>query len=209
VASHDYRHHILYFYNRFAKRYDWGEVFRRNTRCKAVAMSGWRPGDNVLDVCTGTGEQALAFARLGAQVVGIDIARGALAYAATKAVHPRPGWLEMDATALSFRDKIFDISTVSFVLHHMPESVQRVVLTEVVRVTRRKVVIIEPHTPANPRLQPVWATIHSWFDESEYHEEWSRQDFSETCRGANMTVDEVRLATMNLHRLTACTPDGA
>jgi ubiquinone/menaquinone biosynthesis C-methylase UbiE len=162
-----------------------------------------------LDVCTGTGEQALAFARLGAEVVGVDIARGALKHAATKVVRPKPGWLEMDGTALGFRDKEFDVSTVSFVLHHMPEPVQCKLLVEVVRVTRKKVVIIEPNTPANPRLQPLWATIHSWFDESEHHDEWSRQDFAETCRSVNLAVDEVHLATLSIHRLTACTPAGA
>jgi len=207
MDEHDYRRHVLCFYNRFAKRYDWSEIFRRNTRGKAVMLSGWRPGDRVLDVCTGTGEQALAFARRGGEVVGLDIARGVLECAAAKRARPRPAWLEMDATNLGFRDKTFDVATVSFVLHHMPEPIQCHLLSEMARVTCRRVVIIEPHTPASPRLQPVWAVIHSWFDESEYHIEWSRQDFPETCQSVGLKVEAVCLATLGIHRLTVCTPD--
>jgi len=58
----------------------------------------------------------------------------------------------MDATKLHFEDGAFDISTIGFALHHMLEPTQRRVLAEMVRVTRRKIVIVEPHTPANPRL---------------------------------------------------------
>ncbi len=209
MDEHDYRQHVLCFYNRFAKRYDWGEIFRRNTRGKAVILSGWRPGDRVLDVCTGTGEQAMAFARRGAKVVGVDIARGVLECAAAKTACQRPAWLEMDATELGFRDKAFDISTISFILHHMPEPVQCRLLTEVACVTRKRIVIIEPHTPANPRLQPIWAVIHARFDESEYHTEWSRQDFPETCRSVGLKVEAVCLATFGIHRLTVCTPGSA
>jgi demethylmenaquinone methyltransferase/2-methoxy-6-polyprenyl-1,4-benzoquinol methylase len=204
MSKRDYRQHILYYYNRFAKYYDLGEIFRRDTRNRAVALSRWQPGDRVLDVCTGTGEQAMAYARLGAKVVGVDIARGVLECAAAKTACQRPAWLEMDATELSFRDKAFDVSTISFILHHMPESVQRRLLTEVARVTRKRIVIIEPHTPTNPRLQPIWAVIHARFDESEYHQEWSRQDFAATCRSVNLQVEAVQLASLGIHRLTAC-----
>ena len=41
MVEDNYRRHVLYFYNRFARRYDWGEPFRRNTRHKAVALSGF------------------------------------------------------------------------------------------------------------------------------------------------------------------------
>jgi len=208
MTEQDYRRHVLYYYNRFAKYYDWGEPFRRSTRHKAVALSGWRPGEKVLDVCTGTGELALAFARRGAQVVGVDIARGVLERAAAKAVNPKPTWLEMDATDLRFEDKAFDISTLGFALHHMLEPTQRRVLAEMVRVTRKSIVITEPNTPANPRLQPIWATVHSWIDQSEYHPEWSRQDFSGTCRAVGLRVEKIQLATFGIHRVTLCKPIG-
>lgn len=206
MAGRDYRHHVLGFYNRFARLYDLGEPFRRGTRRKAVEMSGWQSGDRVLDVCTGTGEQALTFARLGAEVVGIDLARGTLRCASKKAAPTRPGWMEADATALCFPDGAFDVSTVSFALHHMPEPTQRRVLGEVARVTRKSVVIIEPHAPANPRLHALWTVFLSCVDESEHLAEWVRQDFSATCRAVGLRVEAVHVATLGIHRLTLCAP---
>jgi ubiquinone/menaquinone biosynthesis C-methylase UbiE len=113
ISDRDYLHHVNYFYNRFARFYDLGEFVRRGTRQAVVAISGYKPGDRVLDVCTGTGEQALTFTKNGALVVGIDIARGVLLNAKLKSAETKPEWLEMDASNLCFRDKSFDITTLS------------------------------------------------------------------------------------------------
>ncbi len=42
-------------------------------RCKVVDATDARLGSRILDVATGTGEQALAFAQRGYEVVGVDI----------------------------------------------------------------------------------------------------------------------------------------
>ena len=92
-VNHNFRRHVLYYYNRFASLYDLGEFIRYGTRQKAVALSGWQPGETVLDLCTGTGGLALAFASLGAPVVGVDIARGMLKRAAAKSRGCDCAWL--------------------------------------------------------------------------------------------------------------------
>ena len=53
--------------------------------------------EKILDLCTGTGELALALAHQGAEVVSIDIARGMLKRAQTKSPSASLTWVEPDA----------------------------------------------------------------------------------------------------------------
>ena len=207
ISRNDFRRHVLQHYNRFAGLYDFSEFIRRETRRKAINLSGWQPGEKVLDLCTGTGELALAFARNGAEVAGADIARGMLKRATAKSPGRNPTWVEIDATDLPFEAKSFEISSLSLALHHMPEAVQFRVLRELRRVTLRRIVIIEPHTPANPRLFALWAIVASLIDESEYMGEWVRQDFPSTCLAADLRVEFAQVSTLGLHRITLCDPN--
>ena len=202
----NFRWHVLRYYNRFAHLYDLAEFIRRGTRRKAIQLSNWRPGEKVLDLCTGTGELALTFASKGAEVVGADLARGMLKRAFAKSSVQNPTWVEMDATDLPFPSKSFAVSLLSLALHHMPETVQLRVLGELRRVTRRRIVIIEPNTPVNPRWFPLWTVIATLIDESEYMREWVRQDFSNTCHTAGLKVESSQVTTLGLHRITLCDP---
>ena len=69
-----------------------------------------RPGDRVLDVATGTGHAALAAARRGAQVTGIDYVPGLLDVARRRAAaEDLPvDFTEADAENLPFADGTFD-----------------------------------------------------------------------------------------------------
>ncbi|HXD12356.1 MAG TPA: methyltransferase domain-containing protein [Anaerolineales bacterium] len=205
-VNHNFRRHVLYYYNRFASLYDLGEFIRYGTRQKAVALSGWQPGETVLDLCTGTGGLALSFASQGAPVVGVDIARGMLKRAAAKSRGCDCAWLEMDATHLAFPDKSFEVTMLSLALHHMPEKVQLQVLSELCRVTRRRAVIIEPDVPVKPNWVPAWKFVAAIIDESEYMHEWVEQDFLGTCKTAGLQVEKVEESTFWLHRLIVCSP---
>ena len=205
-VKNDYRWHVLHHYNRHAFSYDLMEFLRRGTRRKALGLSGWRSGENVLDLCTGTGELALTFASQGARVVGTDIARGMLKRAVNKSLGLKSAWIEMDATDLAFADNSFEISLLSLALHHMPVAIQMRVLQELRRVTSKRIVIIEPHTPANPRWFPLWSAVASLIDESEYMHEWVRQDFTNTCYAANLNVEAIYVTSLGLHRIILCDP---
>lgn len=205
-ADRAYRRYVLHYYNRFAKFYDLGEFVRHRTRHRAVHLSGWQPGDRILDLCTGTGGLALAFASQGANVVGVDIARRMLKRASSKRHGATVPWLEMDATRLAFSDAVFDVSVLSLALHHMPEDVQVHVLSELRRVTRRRIVIIEPEVPVKPGWFPAWAFVASVIDESEYMHEWVRQDFMGTCAKAGLQVESVETSRFWIHRFISCSP---
>ncbi len=205
-ADGAYRRYVLHYYNRFANLYDLGEFMRHRTRRKAVRLSGWQPGDRILDLCTGTGGLALAFASHGATVVGVDIARGMLKRASSKRHGSAVKWLEMDATRLAFPDAAFDVSVLSLALHHMPEAEQVNVLSELRRVTRRRIVIIEPEVPVKQGWFPAWAFVASVIDESEYMHEWVKQDFIGTCRKAGLRVESVESSRFWIHRFVLCSP---
>lgn len=207
-VKRDYRWHILHHYNRHAYFYDMMEFIRRGTRRKAVILSGWRSGERILDLCTGTGEMALVFASQGAKVVGTDIARGMLKRAINKSAGSASAsaWVEMDATNLAIANRSFDISVISLALHHMPVPVQMRVLKELRRVTNRRIVIIEPDVPADRRWSPMWSFVASIIDESEYMHEWVYQDFIHTCHMAGLNVESVHGTTFGLHRILLCDP---
>ena len=205
-VKRDYRWHVLNHYNRHAYFYDMMEFIRRGTRRKAMSLSGWQEGERILDLCTGTGEQALVFASQGAKVVGTDIARGMLKRAVNKSLGTASAWVEMDATNLAIADHSFEISMISLALHHMPVSVQVCVLMELRRVTSRRIVIIEPDVPADRRWSPLWSLVASIIDESEYMHEWVYQDFIRTCHMAGLNVEAVYGTTFGLHRILLCDP---
>lgn len=205
IVNHDFRQHVLYHYNRFAALYDLGEFMRRGTRRKALELSGWQPGEKVLDLCTGTGELALTFAAQGAAVIGADLARGALRVASAKSDHVA-AWMEMEATRLGFADNAFEVSMLSLALHHMPEPVQVSVLKELRRVTSRRVVIVEPDVPVKPNWVSTYVFVASIIDESEYMHEWVHQDLSRTCEHAGLRVEAIISTTFGLHRILLCKP---
>jgi demethylmenaquinone methyltransferase/2-methoxy-6-polyprenyl-1,4-benzoquinol methylase len=78
-----------------------------------------RPGDRVLDACCGTGDLALADARAGGRVTGVDFSEEMLARAERKA--PEFQWVQADAAALPFEDKSFEVVTVGFGIRNLAD----------------------------------------------------------------------------------------
>jgi len=83
---------------------------RRWRRLTAEAVV--RPGDVVLDACCGTGDLAVAAARAGGRVTGLDFSEPMLERARRKA--PELEWIRGDLLELPFGDASFDAATVGF-----------------------------------------------------------------------------------------------
>lgn len=94
-------------------------------RRKLVQLSGLKPGDQVLDCATGTGDLALEFKAREprAQVTGTDFCEQMLAEAPAKAKARGldAKFLWADATNLPFPEASFDIVTISFGIRNVSD----------------------------------------------------------------------------------------
>jgi demethylmenaquinone methyltransferase / 2-methoxy-6-polyprenyl-1,4-benzoquinol methylase len=79
---------------------------------RITAESVVKPGDEVLDACCGTGDLAIAAARRGGRVTGLDFSEPMLERARRKA--PELTWVRGDVLAMPFPDGGFDAATVGF-----------------------------------------------------------------------------------------------
>ena len=206
MANTNYHKHVLRFYNSMANTYDLTEIFRKKTRSEVIDTCDWKPGDKVLDICTGTGEMALAFAQNDLAVTGIDLAEGMLMVANEKPSLRPPKWLVMDAEHLEFPNDSFEITTIALALHHMPEDVQVRVLTEATRVTKNKVVIVDYNPPKNKKVNTLWGIIFSFLDQSELMKEWAKQNLSAVFTKANLRIKKRVITTMGLHQILVLEP---
>jgi ubiquinone/menaquinone biosynthesis C-methylase UbiE len=120
-------------------------------RDRVVNFTNAGTGSKILDVGTGTGKQAFAFAKKGYDVVGIDLSEAMLTVARKKNKYTNVKFEVADAVNLPFENDSFDVSCASFVLHDMPLTIRETILKEMARVARPKgmIVIIDYALPVN------------------------------------------------------------
>jgi demethylmenaquinone methyltransferase/2-methoxy-6-polyprenyl-1,4-benzoquinol methylase len=125
---------------------------------RATVAAVVQPGDRVLDACCGTGDLAIAAARAGGRVTGVDFSERMLERARRKA--PELEWFQGDALALPFDDGSFDSATVGFGVRNLEDLEQG--LAELRRVLRPggRVGILEITRPRG-LLAPFYRL---WFD---------------------------------------------
>jgi demethylmenaquinone methyltransferase/2-methoxy-6-polyprenyl-1,4-benzoquinol methylase len=130
-------------------------------RAAAVRLSGARPGDRVLDCATGTGDLAIAFARVvgaAGEVAGTDFCEEILALAPEKAA--RAGVIARfhvaDVTALPYVVGRFDVASIAFGIRNVDDPSRG--LAEMARVVRPggRVVVLEFGRPGGALFGPVY-----------------------------------------------------
>ena len=171
-------------------------------REQVVRLSGAQEGDTILDICTGTGSQALAFGKKGYNVVGVDISTDMLNVARKRNRYRNVRFEVADATQLPFEDKQFAISTISLALHDMPREVRPKVLAEMKRVSRR-VGVIDYHIPDN-RVERWFHVSFTALYELGYYRDFARQDLKELLQQQGLQVTRESYGFINFIKLFVC-----
>jgi demethylmenaquinone methyltransferase/2-methoxy-6-polyprenyl-1,4-benzoquinol methylase len=209
MSDEPYRSYIVRSFDRWARFYDpFASLFRVGPlRKRAVEMSGVGWGDRVLDVCTGTGAQALEFAKRCEDVTAVDLSAGMLAVARKKDKDNRVRFLRMDATAMGFVNKEFDVSCISFGLHDMPREVREEVLREMARVTTGRIVIVDYKPPRSRLLRALYVALISLY-ESKYFSDFMRSDFGGLLARCGLREERESAAWLGFLRICVCGSGG-
>jgi demethylmenaquinone methyltransferase/2-methoxy-6-polyprenyl-1,4-benzoquinol methylase len=138
----------------------------RYWRWRTVRTVAPKSGDRILDVCTGTGDLALAYhkaAKGEAEIVGADFCHEMLALGHQKGMKARAGdrltFIEADTQSLPFPSDRFNIVTVAFGLRNVADTDAG--LAEMTRVCTPggRVAVLEF---SSPEWQP-FKGIYSWY----------------------------------------------
>ncbi len=138
-------------------------LWRRHTVSRGLTPFAEATDASVLDLCSGTGDLALAFAAKGCSVVGADFCPEMLVIGERKRRGAKGGgglsFLAADAQALPFNDDQFDLATVAFGIRNV-EDPQRG-LAEMGRVVKPggKVFVLEFSRPRTPIL----GSVYMWY----------------------------------------------
>ena len=151
-------HQVQQMFSAIASKYDFMNDLlsfgiHRRWRKKTVKLAEIQDRMKILDLATGTGDLAFEFAKHGnVEVMGVDFCEPMLEIAKEKAKKYIPltpfskGELNFqvgDATALTFQDNLFDISTISFGIRNVDSPLT--CLNEMARVVKPggKVIVLE------------------------------------------------------------------
>jgi ubiquinone/menaquinone biosynthesis C-methylase UbiE len=156
----------------------------------------------ILDVATGTGAQAFAFARRGHNVVGVDLSDSMIRVAQKKNRQRIVTFEVADATHLPYPNDSFDVTTISFALHDMPLTIREKVLTEMVRATKPQgsIVIVDYDLPKN-RLGRFLIYHLVRLYEREYYTEFIKSDFRELLRQVGIEIVHERPVLLGAARM--------
>jgi ubiquinone/menaquinone biosynthesis C-methylase UbiE len=99
-----------------------------------------KPGDNVLDVCCGTGAQTFCYASRGIISWGIDLDPGMIEFAEKRRTRlglDNTFFQRASATNLPFKDVSFDHASISMGLHEKERASRDGIISEMRRVVKK------------------------------------------------------------------------
>jgi ubiquinone/menaquinone biosynthesis C-methylase UbiE len=117
----------------------------RDIRLCIPEFSGMKAGDRVLDVCCGTGDQAIHYARKSITATGVDLSPDMI-----KSAEKRKSKLGLsnvsfqlaDASHLPFKNGFFDYASICFGLHEKERTDRTIIISEMQRVVKKNGALI-------------------------------------------------------------------
>lgn len=164
-------HRVKNLFSVIARHYDFLNTLLslkrdKSWRHETVKVSDVKPASKVLDVCTGTGELALAYSdKIGAEgfVMGSDFCFEMLVIGDQKLQQPvgavsnrTTNFLAADTLTLPFLDNTFDVVSVGFGIRNVADL--EIGIREMTRVAAPggRVVILEFTQPVNPIFRSLY-----------------------------------------------------
>lgn len=170
-----------------------------------VAFVAPPPGARVLDVATGTGKQAMAFAAHGCETTGTDLSPHMLTVARRKNRHPAAHFELADGSRLPFADRSFDVVCMSFALHCMPLPVRVRVVREMVRVARDdgRIAFVDYGLPPHQPMR--WLAYHAIsLYETPLWQAFIRSDLEALLMRRGLRIADVRALWGGTFRMFSC-----
>ncbi len=134
-------------------------------RKKLVQLANPLPDEKILDVCCGSGDLAIEFAKKcdGLEITGSDFSEGMIRLAREKSLKKgmNINWVQADCLKTGFDDFSFDIVSCAFGIRNIPEYEKSV--QEIYRILKvgGKAAILEFSVPENAILRPFfWMYLH-------------------------------------------------
>jgi demethylmenaquinone methyltransferase/2-methoxy-6-polyprenyl-1,4-benzoquinol methylase len=170
--------------------YDSVTAFMSRLRDSVANSADAKTGSRILDVATGTGKQAFAFAKRGYDVVGIDLSEDMLEVAKKSNRYENARFEVADAMNLPFEDNSFDVSSVSFALHDMIPTVREKALKEMVRTTKPKgtIIIVDYALPENKIRRFLFYNIVRLYE--PYYTEFIKSDLKTLLKKSGIQIEE-------------------
>ncbi len=158
------KRHTLELFRGLPERYDrMGALmsFGQDPRWRSALVRALdpQPGQDVLDVATGTGMVAFALARRGSRVVGLDQSEAMLSGAQAK-LRTEPGlavsFVRGEAEQLPFADGRFDALSFTYLLRYVDD--REATMRELARVVKPggRIAMLEFGVPSSAVLRSLW-----------------------------------------------------
>jgi ubiquinone/menaquinone biosynthesis C-methylase UbiE len=134
----------------------------RNIRQIIPEFSGMKAGDEVLDVCCGTGAQVIEYSRRGILATGIDREQSMLSVALRNKEElnlVNTSFYLADATSLPFGNNRFDYVSICFGLHDKERDIRNKVVSEMKRVVKQEgfLVLVDFQVPLPRNIWTMFA----------------------------------------------------